>query len=216
MINDQTLDLVFNFLKTYSQYFQKNLQRKPTIEELQSILNVSFCANIDESLFSECEERKVSEVKFKITKKKRTPKYSIGDMCAIPLRRGGYAFSRIISLKAPMWYLSEIFAYYSEDKSYRKEIEESGYLFPPIFITPSDYKRWDSPIIHQYPNYKSSFYAHQFYYYGLPNNYRKVKIGEQEGIHITNEEAKEYPKMIFEDQVSKIEEALAERGLMFR
>ena len=198
MINDQTLDLVFNFLKTYSQYFQKN-----------------FCANIDESLFSECEERKISEVKFKITKKKRTPKYSIGDMCAIPLRRGGYAFSRIISLKAPMWYLSEIFAYYSEDKSYRKEIEESGYLFPPIFITPSDYKRWDSPIIHQYPNYKSSFYAHQFYYYGLPNNYRKVKIGEQEGIHITNEEAKEYPKMIFEDQISKIEEALAERGLIF-
>ena len=179
MINDQTLDLVFNFLKTYSQYFQKNLQRKPTIEELQSILNVSFCANIDESLFSECEERKISEVKFKITKKKRTPKYSIGDMCAIPLRRGGY-------------------------------------VFPPIFITPSDYKRWDSPIIHQYPNYKSSFYAHQFYYYGLPNNYRKVKIGEQEGIHITNEEAKEYPKMIFEDQISKIEEALAERGLMFR
>ena len=168
MINDQTLDLVFNFL-----------------------------------------------VKFKITKKKRTPKYSIGDMCAIPLRRGGYAFSRIISLEAPMWYLSEIFAYYSEDKSYRKEIEESGYLFPPIFITPSDYKRWDSPIIHQYPNYKSSFYAHQFYYYGLPNNYRKVKIGEQEGIHITNEEAKEYPKMIFEDQISKIEEALAERGLIF-
>ena len=54
MINDQTLDLVFNFLKTYSQYFQKNLQRKPTIEELQSILNVSFCANIDESLFAEC------------------------------------------------------------------------------------------------------------------------------------------------------------------
>jgi hypothetical protein len=148
MINDQTLDLVFNFLKTYSQYFQKNLQRKPTIEELQSILNVSFCANIDESLFSECEERKISEVKFKITKKKRTLKYSIGDMCAIPLRRGGYAFSRIISLKVPMWYLSEIFAYYSEDKSYRKEIEESGYLFPPIFITPSDYKRWDSPIIH--------------------------------------------------------------------
>ena len=31
-----------------------------------------------------------------------------------------------------------------------------------------------------------------------------------------NEEAKEYPKMIFEDQISKIEEALAERGLMFR
>ena len=65
MINDQTLDLVFNFLKNYSLYFQKNLQRKPTIEELQSVINVSFSANIDENLFSECEEKSITEVKFR-------------------------------------------------------------------------------------------------------------------------------------------------------
>ena len=66
MINDQTLDLVFEFLTSYSQYFQKNLHRKPTIEELQRVLNASFAVNIDEALFSACEEKVVSEVKFKI------------------------------------------------------------------------------------------------------------------------------------------------------
>ena len=66
MINDHTLDLVFEFLTNYSQYFQKNLHRKPTIEELQGVLNASFAVNIDETLFSACQEKVVSEVKFKI------------------------------------------------------------------------------------------------------------------------------------------------------
>ena len=101
MINDQTLDLVFEFLTSYSQYFQKNLHRKPTIEELQRVLNTSFAVNIDEALFSECEEKTISEVKFKIVKRKKQRKYTVGDICAIPLRRGGYAFSRIILLETP-------------------------------------------------------------------------------------------------------------------
>ena len=217
MINDQTLDLVFNFLKTYSLYFQKNLQRKPTIEELQSVINISFSANIDENLFSECEEKSITEVKFKINKKKKVLKYMVGDMCAIPLKCGGYAFSRIIILEPPMWYLSEIFAYYSEDKSYRKEIDKSGYLFPPVFITPNLYKIWNSPVIHKILNYRSSAYDEQYYYYyGVPNDYWKVKIGEQgKGIHITKEEAKRYPKMVYNYDIQDfIEKNLVEKGLI--
>ncbi|WP_315500718.1 Imm26 family immunity protein [Capnocytophaga gingivalis] len=215
MINDQTLDLVFEFLTSYSQYFQKNLHRKPTIEELQGVLNASFAVNIDEALFSACEEKAISEVKFKIVKRKKQRKYTVGDICAIPLRGGGYAFSRIILLETPMWYLSEVFAYHSEDKAYREEIEQAGYLFAPIFVTPSDYKRWNAVVIHQTPNYKSSFFDTQYYHYGLPNNYRKVKLGQQgDGEPISGEEAERYPKMVFEDQIAKIEEALKGKGLI--
>ena len=94
MINDQTLDLVFEFLTSYSQYFQKNLQRKPTIEELQRVLNASFAVNIDETLFSACEEKVVSEVKFKIGKRKKQRKYTVGGIGAIRLKAGEKTYTR--------------------------------------------------------------------------------------------------------------------------
>ena len=94
MINDQTLDLVFEFLTSYSQYFQKNLHRKPTIEELQGVLNASFAVNIDETLFSACEEKVVSEVKFKIGKRKKQRKYTVGGIGAIRLKAGEKTYTR--------------------------------------------------------------------------------------------------------------------------
>ena len=94
MINDQTLDLVFEFLTNYSQYFQKNLHRKPTIEELQGVLNASFAVNIDEALFSACEEKVVSEVKFKIGKSKKQRKYTVGGIGAIRLKAGEKTYTR--------------------------------------------------------------------------------------------------------------------------
>lgn len=94
MINDQTLDLVFEFLTNYSQYFQKNLHRKPTIEELQGVLNASFTVNIDETLFSACEEKVVSEVKFKIGKRKKQRKYTVGGIGAIRLKAGEKTYTR--------------------------------------------------------------------------------------------------------------------------
>ena len=63
--------------------------------------------------------------------------------------------------------------------------------------------------------YKSSFFDTQYYHYGLPNNYRKVKLGQQgDGEPISGEEADRYPKMVFEDQIAKIEEALKGKGLI--
>lgn len=70
-------------------------------------------------------------------------------------------------------------------------------------------------VIHQAPNYKSPFFDTQYYHYGLPNNYRKVKLGQQgDGEPISGEEAERYPKMVFEDQIAKIEEALKGKGLI--
>ena len=62
---------------------------------------------------------------------------------------------------------------------------------------------------------KAPFSIHRYYHYGVPNAYRKVKLGQQgDGEPISGEEAERYPKMVFEDQIAKIEEALKEKGLI--
>ena len=117
-------------------------------------------------------------------------------------------------LKPVSWYLSEVFAYYSKDKVYNPNIEESGYLADPMFITPNDYKKWNSDIIHQIPGYVCLRIDELRYCYGLPGSYRLTKVGDKDTIYISDEEAEKYSKVIFCDTAKKIEEALRQKGLI--
>lgn len=215
--SDETLDLAYNFLREFSNIYQNDLKRKPSVEELEYLLRVSFRANLDEDFLAGFEEKKLEDLKFKIGKRKKKFKYEVGDMCAIPLPRGGYAFARILILQPPSWYLSEVFAYYSKDKVYHPEIDKSGYLLYPMFITRNDYNTWHSEIIHQIPGYISPRMDELRYYYGLPGNYRLVKVGENgEGEHISDKEAENYHKEIYYptgDILDIIEKALVDKGL---
>lgn len=216
MYSDETLDLVFNFLKEFSLAYQNDLKRKPSVEELQYILSLSFRVNADSDFISDFDEKRIEDVKFKIGRRKKKIKYEVGDMCAIPLPSGGYAFARIMILTPPSWYLGEVFAYFSEDKVYRPEIEESGQLFTPMFITPNDYNTWNSIVIDKNPDYKSPLHDKLLYYYGIPGNYKLVKIGENKGVHISDEEVVQYQKKVFYhplDTIKIIEEELKKKGL---
>ncbi|MDR2921620.1 MAG: immunity 26/phosphotriesterase HocA family protein [Tannerella sp.] len=217
LYSDETLDLAYKFLQEFSNIYQDDLKRKPSVEELEYLLQVSFKANLDEDLLAGFEEKKLESLKFKIGKRKKKLKCKVGDMCAIPLPNGGYAFARILILQPPSWYLSEVFAYYSKDKVYRPEIDKSGYLFYPMFITPNDYNTWHSEIIHQIPEYLSPRFDELRYCYGHSGHYTLVKVGEHYGESINEEEAENYNKIVFyhPNKVLKIiEDALAEKGLI--
>ena len=218
LYSDETLDLAYNFLKEFSEVYQRDLQRKPSVEELEYLLKLSFRVNADATFLSDFEERKIEDVKFKIGKQKKKLKCKVGDMCAIPLKCGGYAFARIVILQPPSWYLSEIFAYYSKDKSYRPDIDKSGYLFDPMFIIPNEYNEWNSEIIHSIPNYISPCFDKIRYCYGYSGNYYLLKIGENGKNHpISDEEAKNYSKMSFfhpNKILQIIEEELQKKGLI--
>lgn len=90
--SDETLDLAYNFLTDFSNAYQNNLNRKPTVEELEYLLKLSFRVNADEHFLADFDEKKIEDIKFKIGKRKKRLKYEVGDMCAIPLKCGGYAF----------------------------------------------------------------------------------------------------------------------------
>ena len=215
--SEETLDLAFNFLKEFSEIYQKGLKRKPTVEELENLLKISLSANADDTFLSNFNENKIEDIKFKIAKRKKKLKYEVGNMCTIPLKCGGFAFSRIILLQPPSWYLSEIFAYYSKNKAYNPDIDKSGYLLYPMFITPNNYNEWHSEIIHHIPEYRSPYHDELQYYYGIDGKYQLVKIGENYGKKITEEEAKKFTKQIFyhpDKIVSIIESKLKEKKLI--
>ena len=218
LYSDETLDLTYNFLVEFSNIYQKELQRKPSVEELEYLLQLSFRVNIDDSILEDFEDKKIEEIKFKIISRKKRLKYVVGDMCAIPLRCGGYAFSRIIILQPPSWYLSELFAYYSKDKAYKPDIDKSGYLLYPMFITPNVYNEWRSDIVNRISGYISPNFNELHYYYGDVGNYYLTKVGENYGIHITDEDAKKYVRKIFyhpNDMLIMIEKELRKRELVY-
>jgi len=216
--SDEALDLAFNFLNEFSEIYMRDLNRKPTAQELEYLLNLSFRVNADERFLADFEEKKIEEVKFKIAKRKKRLKYEVGDMCAIPLKCGGYAFARILILQPPSWYLSEVFAYYSKDKVYNPNIDKSDYLLYPMFITPNDYKAWNADIIHSIPDYVSPRIDELVYYFGDNGSFRLVKVGEQDSEnYITDEEAKDYHEIVFYHSTKTkniIEKALKDRKLI--
>ena len=216
LYSDESLDLAYNFLKEFSNIYQNDLNRKPSVEELEYLLQLSFKVNADEKFLVDFKEKKIDDVKIKVIPRKKRLKYEVGDMCVIPLCNGGYAFSRIVILQPPSWYLSEIFAYYSKDKAYKPDIDKSGYLLYPMFITSNNYNDWHSDIIQRIPGYISPNYNELCYYYGDSGNYKLSKIGENYGINITDEDAKKYVKQIFyhpKKIVNIIEDELRKKGL---
>jgi len=69
--SDETLDLAFNFLNEFSEIYTRDLNRKPTAQELEYLLKLSFRVNADERFLADFEEKKIEEVKFKVAKRKK-------------------------------------------------------------------------------------------------------------------------------------------------
>ena len=62
----ETLDLAFNFLNEFLDAYVRDLNRKPTVQELEYLLKLSFRVNAYERFFADFEDKKIEEVKFKI------------------------------------------------------------------------------------------------------------------------------------------------------
>lgn len=198
LYSDETLDLAFQFIENFSKAYVRDLKRKPTIEELEFLIDLSFNVNVDDRYLENFNERKIESVKFKTGKRKKRIKYEVGDICAVPLKKGGFVFTRILLLTKPNWYLSEIYAYFSKDKVYYPDIKNKGDLLYPMFITPNDYDDWNAEIVSKKTDGILDKLKSLKYYYGLPGNFKLVDAGNDESARpISDEEAEKYAKVIF-------------------
>ena len=217
--SDETLDLTYDFLKKFSDTYQNNLKRKPTITELAFSLKEVFSCNIDNEILDDFEKQEITDIKLKAIKKKKTQLCEAGDIFTIPLFSGGYGFGRIIYMDERKWGVSEIFSFFSKYRKYTPRIEQSEHLTPPKIILKNHFSNWTYSIIHKNKNYTCPYLDDLQYVFGSPGNYWVEKIGHygNKGPTITDEEANHMHKYILLHQDTErkmIEEALRERKLL--
>jgi len=98
IIGDGTLDIVSEMIFEFSKEYQKDLGRKPTLNELANTIRMILGAHADE-YFDGCEEIEIVDVKILTKKRRKKQTYKDGDFFAIPLPEGKYAFGRLLDSK---------------------------------------------------------------------------------------------------------------------
>ena len=178
-IGDEGLSETYRFLRRLSALYEEALGRKMSVDDFQATLELSLRTNGDESLFSGLEEREVTAVALKIAKRPRRQKYQPGDIFAIPLGDGQFAFGRIMSL-SKRGDLVEIFRYTSDGITDSPEIVKSGRLFHPIYVSGLEvFQDWTWKIVASDPDYAPEDLDSLKFVIGAPGDLKLVQGDRQ-------------------------------------
>jgi hypothetical protein len=131
ILGDEPLDLTYDFLKQLAQVYQEGCERKPTLEEVRTLLEMVLI-NAGEEHVGDLAEREVSAVTIKTAKKRKSQPYKQGDVLAIPIEGGRFAFGRLMLVSKLDGMLIEVFREVSDRKEFRPSIVKSGRLFHPM------------------------------------------------------------------------------------
>ncbi len=218
LYSDETLDLAQEFLTKFSENYRNDLGRKPTVEELEFLLRLSFRTVADETFLHDFAERRIEDVKFKVAKRKKKQDCAVGDLFAVPLPSGGYGFGRVIFYDKIRWNLCEVFAYFSKTKIYKPEVENAARLMYPILGMTHNICNWTYPVVRREPGYESPFLQDLRYVSGEPGRYWVNKVGDiGKGPAVSDEEAATMCKFSYRhpaDYAPMIEEDLRKNDLI--
>jgi hypothetical protein len=155
LLDDLFLNEGERTLEEMSRRVESELGHKPSLEDFKSLLEVLLGGEL-ERYFADCETVDLVEVVFKTRKKSRAQRYQVGDVFAMPLDDGRYAFGRVLRIKPKFGVLIEVFRETSGRRTYRGSIVMSGRLFESVFVDdlPLERRRW--VVVHSDPEYRVS------------------------------------------------------------
>jgi hypothetical protein len=136
ILGDEPLDLTYDFLKQLAETYQEGCKRKPTLEEVRNLLELVLFSSGEEHI-SDLDEREVTSITVKTAKKRKNQPYKQGDVLAIPIDGGRFAFGRLMLVSKPNGMLLEVFREVSERKNLRPSIPASGRMFHPVRFLPN-------------------------------------------------------------------------------
>ena len=158
VVGDDVLDITSNYLKEISASYQGAMNRKPTIEELEYILNLTLKTTLGIDIFNDFEEKEVKSVSIKTGKCPKKYKIKSGDIFSFKINDGRYCFGRIINDTTNGTFI-EIFDYIS-DKPVLDYTKMEGWLLDPLVANLLDSlenpKNKDWQIIGNTPDYEPS------------------------------------------------------------
>ncbi len=195
-VGDAVLDSARHFLKEFSREYQEDLSRKPTVQELEYVLNLAFRVNADDEILAGFEEQEVKQVVIKTAKRPKKQKVTPGDIFAFKLDDGRFGFGRIVS-DVSIGAVAEIFDYFAEQPVF--DYSKLGkWLVPPTTIDSYSLlevgKDGHWRIIGHTPNYKpgDEFKNIRFVYGSAPNALKAVDVFDKEQ-PISADAAKAFP-----------------------
>jgi hypothetical protein len=136
ILGDEPLDLTYEFLKQLADVYQEGCERKPTLEEVRNLLELVLFSSGEEHI-SDLDERDVTGITIKTAKKRKSQSFKQGDVLAIPIEGGRFAFGRLMLVSKPRGLLLEVFREISERKVFRPSILASGRMFHPVRFLPT-------------------------------------------------------------------------------
>jgi hypothetical protein len=163
MIGDEAFDAMYEGLRGVAEAYRKGLGRKPTLSELRTLLETELGVAGDE-LVDGLDELAVKQVTLKTAKKPRDQAFGVGDVFAIPISGGRFAFGRVMLLSKLQGLLIEVFAKTSDRKAFDGSVITSGRLFPPLGLAggSDSLKSWRWTVVRSDPGYKRPDEALEF------------------------------------------------------
>lgn len=131
IVGDIPLDLVGRLLDELQMLYVKSLGRKPTLEEVRYLINLSLKVN-GPSLFFERDSE--GHLESREMGRGKAEKYSAGDILSFKIRDGLYGFARLIK-QIELGYVSEIFSETSSSPREGLEKLKAIKQFPVILDT---------------------------------------------------------------------------------
>ena len=217
-VGDEVMDDAYDYLERLAERYGERFGRKPTLAELQAGMRLALRVRGEKMVEDITDERSVESVVIKTIARPKRQKYEVGDIFAVPLPGGRYAFGRILNL-SDGWELVEIFAHIAESDRYSNEITEAGRLLPPIVINPRDvFGGWKWKIVDSHPGYVAPDLDSLRYMMGMPGRYQLVSVGDiQPRKALSDAEAKALPRwatLTEEGARTRIEAAAREQQLL--
>jgi|GEM_PF-304738 len=198
-VGDFVLDEVRRFLQSISIAYEKDLHRKPTLDELQHLLTLGFSVNANSEVINHFEELRVEKVMIKTGKRKKRIKPEVGDIFSFKIDQELYGFGRLV-FKLRSGTIAEIFDCVSKHPIFDCS-KDNEWLIAPIlindFILLDDQTGGDWEVISKDPEYKpdEKFNDIFFSWKDYKNEY-KLEGVQKQGVIVNEEVAKKYPRYV--------------------
>jgi hypothetical protein len=140
LLEDRWLNEMGDWLTRTAEACEKVFGRKPTIEDLRTLMATVLKANAPERWFADGDRQVVKDVIFKLSARPSIPRQlQPGDVLAIPLGTLGYAFARVMYVERGNYELIEVFRKQSAKPRPDRDVVVSGRLFHPVFVSQLDF-----------------------------------------------------------------------------
>lgn len=140
---DEPYDIMGEAFDQVVKCYQKNLGRKPTLDELSKTMEIVLASGSDIYLAN---GNQIEIVEFSIKTKKRgkIQRFQVGDFFIVPLENNLYAFGRILSdiRVEEMGMLVSIYKQTSNTILDIRTLKGTEFMFTPFYCSDEGWKSW--------------------------------------------------------------------------